>query len=142
MNTITTPHRLLEPEGWAPPRGYANGMVAEGRMVVLGGIIGWNAQQKFEHPDLPGQFAQVLENIATLLAEAGSRPEHLVRLTWYITDRDAYLASQKELGAIYRRVFGRHFPAMAVVQVVSLMEREALIEIEATAIIPPGDGAA
>lgn len=132
-----TPHQFLNPEGWKPAKGYANGMLAaEGRVVALGGLIGWNGQQEFEHADLAGQFGQTLENIVAVLAEAGAGPEHLVRLTWYITDRDEYLSSLKEIGAHYRRVIGRHFPAMAVVQVVSLMEAEAKVEIEATAVLP------
>ncbi len=133
-----TPHQFLNPEGWKPAKGYANGMLAtEGRVIALGGLIGWNAQQEFEHKDLAGQFGQTLENIVAVLAEAGARPEHLVRLTWFITDRDEYLSSLKEIGAHYRRVLGRHFPAMAVVQVVALMEADAKVEIEATAVLPP-----
>lgn len=131
-----SPHQFLAPEGWAPARGYANGMLAHGRMIFTGGLIGWNAQQEFEHADLVGQFEQTLRNIVAVLAEAGARPEHLVRLTWYITDKREYLDNLKDLGAAYRRVLGRHFPAMAVVQVVALMEDEAKIEIEATAVIP------
>ncbi|HZU63291.1 MAG TPA: RidA family protein [Novosphingobium sp.] len=134
---MTSPHTFLHPEGWAAPKGYANGMIAtRGRLVALGGLIGWNARQEFEHADLVGQFEQTLRNILAVLAEAGGRPEHLVRLTWYITDRAEYLAHLKELGAAYRRVLGRHFPAMAVVQVAALMEEEAKIEIEATAVLP------
>ncbi|MTH79973.1 RidA family protein [Paracoccus aestuariivivens] len=134
--TAMTPHSFLDPEGWVPAKGYANGMLAEGRMVFTGGLVGWNAQQQFEHTDLVGQFEQVLKNIVAVLAKAGARPEHLVRLTWYITDKSEYLGNLKEIGAAYRRVLGRHFPAMAVVQVVSLMEDAAKIEIEATAVIP------
>lgn len=134
---MTTPHQFLAPEGWAQAKGYANGMVAKGgELVVLGGQIGWNAQQQFEHFDLVGQFEQTLRNMAALLAEAGAGPEHLVRLTWYITDREEYLANLKAIGDAYRRVLGRHFPAMAVVQVVALMEADAKVEIEATAVIP------
>ncbi|WP_180899518.1 RidA family protein [Martelella soudanensis] len=131
-----SPHQFLEPEGWVPARGYANGMLAQGRMVFTGGLIGWNARQQFEHADLVGQFEQTLRNIVAVLAEADARPEHLVRLTWYITDKREYLDNRKALGMAYRRVIGRHFPAMAVVQVVALMEDEARIEIEATAVIP------
>ncbi len=134
---MTSPHSFLNPDGWAPAKGYANGMIAtEGRLVALGGHIGWNGQQIFEHFDLVGQFEQTLKNIVAVLAEAEAGPEHLVRLTWYITDRDEYLANLKEIGAAYRRVLGRHFPAMAVVQVVALMEADARIEIEATAVLP------
>eukprot|EP01013_Petalomonas_cantuscygni_P023807 TRINITY_DN45313_c0_g1_i1.p1 TRINITY_DN45313_c0_g1~~TRINITY_DN45313_c0_g1_i1.p1 ORF type:complete len:150 (-),score=26.97 TRINITY_DN45313_c0_g1_i1:334-753(-) len=133
-----SPHQFLEPEGWVPARGYANGMAASGRMVVTGGLVGWNARQEFEHDDLVGQFEQTLRNIVAVLAEAGARPEHVVRLTWYVTDKREYLDSRKELGMAYRKVMGRHFPAMAVVQVVALMEDAAKVEIEATAVIPAG----
>lgn len=133
-----SPHQFLEPEGWVPARGYANGMAATGRMVFTGGLIGWNARQEFEHDDLVGQFEQTLRNIVAVLAEAGARPEHVVRLTWYITDKREYLDNLKELGLVYRKVMGRHFPAMAVVQVVALMEDAAKVEIEATAVIPAG----
>ena len=126
---------FLHPEGWKPPKGYANGVVAEGRLVVLGGQIGWNAEQVFEHDDFIGQFRQTLENIVVHLAEAGAGPEHLVRLTWFITDRDAYLSSQKEMGKVYIETMGRNFPPMSVVQVVKLVEERALVEIEATAVI-------
>ena len=133
-----SPHQFLEPEGWVPARGYANGMAATGRMVVTGGLVGWNARQEFEHDDLVGQFEQTLRNIVAVLAEAGARPEHVVRLTWYVTDKREYLDNLKELGLVYRKVMGRHFPAMAVVQVVALMEDAARVEIEATAVIPAG----
>ncbi len=126
---------FLQPDNWAPAKGYANGVVAEGKLVVLGGQIGWNAQQEFESEGFVDQFRQTLENIKTLLNEAGASPEHLVRLTWFITDRDAYLGSQKEMGAVYRDVIGRHYPPMSVVQVVKLVESRAKIEIEATAVI-------
>jgi len=127
---------FLEPEGWQRPKGYANGIVASGQLVVLGGQIGWNAQQTFETDDFVEQFRQTLINIVTLLNEAGAGPEHLVRLTWFITNREAYLASQKAMGAAYREVIGRNFPTMSVVQVVKLIEDRALVEIEATAVIP------
>ena len=127
---------FLQPNGWKPAKGYANGVVTQGRMVFLGGQIGWNEEQQFESDDFIDQFRQTLSNIIVLLAEAGGGPEHLVRLTWYITDRDAYLNSQKEMGAVYREVIGRHFPPMAVVQVVKLVEERALIEMEATAVLP------
>ncbi|MCZ0960758.1 RidA family protein [Paracoccus benzoatiresistens] len=134
--TPSSPHSFLNPEGWVPAKGYANGMMAEGKVIFTGGLIGWNAQQQFEHEDLVGQFEQVLKNIVAVLETAGARPEHLVRLTWYITDKAEYLANLKQIGAAYRRVIGRHFPAMAVVQVVALMEDAAKVEIEATAVIP------
>lgn len=135
MNTPL--HEFLCPEEWAPPKGYANGMMAvEGRLIAIGGMIGWNGAQQFERDDLAGQVEQTLLNIARVLHEAGAAPADLVRLTWYITDRAEYRASLKEIGEAYRRVFGRHFPAMAVVQVVALMEDRAKVEIEATAVIP------
>lgn len=134
--TRTSPHTFLQPEGWVPAKGYANGMMAAGRLVVTGGLVGWNAQQEWEHTDMLGQFRQTLENIVAVLAEADARPEHIVRLTWYITDKTEYNSNLKSFGAIYRDVIGRHFPAMAVVQVVALMEDAAKIEIEATAVIP------
>ena len=126
---------FLQPDDWAPAKGYANGVMAEGKMIFLGGQIGWNAQQEFASDEFIDQFRQTLENIKTLLKEAGAGPEHLVRLTWFITDRDAYLGSQKEIGAVYREVIGRHYPPMSVVQVVKLVEGQAKIEIEATAVI-------
>jgi enamine deaminase RidA (YjgF/YER057c/UK114 family) len=129
-------HEILHPKHWKPARGYANGMAAEGRMVFTGGIIGWNADQVFESDDFVGQVAQALRSIVEVLAEAGARPEHLVRLTWYVTDKREYLASLKALGAAYQQIIGRHYPAMALVQVVALVEDRAKVEIEATAIIP------
>ncbi|NNF76473.1 MAG: RidA family protein, partial [Rhizobiales bacterium] len=113
---------FLQPEGWKPAKGYANGILAEGRMVFTGGQIGWNAAQEFETDDFAGQAAQTLQNIVDILAEAGAGPEHLVRLTWYVTDKQEYLACQRELGEAYKRIIGRHFPAMALVQVVALVE--------------------
>ncbi len=128
---------ILQPPGWKPAKGYANGIRAEGTLVVTGGQIGWNANQEFESDDFVVQCEQTLRNIVDILKEAEAGPEHIVRLTWYITDRLEYLACQKDLGAAYRRVMGRHFPAMAVVQVTSLMEARAKVEIEATAVVPP-----
>ena len=126
---------FLQPQGWKPAKGYANGVIAEVRVVFLGGQIGWNEAQVFESDDFIDQFRQTLHNIVVLLKAAGGGPENLVRLTWFITDRDAYLNSQKEMGQIYRQLIGRHFPAMSVVQVVKLVEERALIEIEATAVL-------
>jgi enamine deaminase RidA (YjgF/YER057c/UK114 family) len=126
--------RRLQPPGWPPPRGYANGIEASGRLVFVGGQIGWDATGAFA-ADLPGQVRQALANIVTVLAEAGAGPEHVVRLTWYLTDRASYLEQQKEIGAAYREIMGRHFPAMAVVEVVALVEEQARVEIEATAVI-------
>ncbi|WP_376878025.1 RidA family protein [Albirhodobacter sp. R86504] len=134
--TALSPHTFLQPDGWAPAKGYSNGILTEGRFVFTGGLVGWNAEQKWEHSDMVGQFRQTLENIVAVLNEAGARPEHLTRLTWYITDKREYLDNLRGFGAAYRDVIGRHFPTMAVVQVVALMEDEAKIEIEATAVIP------
>jgi len=130
---------FLQPKGWKQPKGYANGVAAEGRMVFTGGMIGWNAEEVFESKDFAGQAEQTLRNIVAVLAEAGARPDHIVRMTWYVTDKQAYLARQRELGAAYKRVIGSHFPAMALVQVVALVEDDAKVEIEATAVVPLGD---
>lgn len=130
--------QTLHPKSWKPAIGYANGMAATGRMVFCGGLIGWNAQQEFETDDFVAQVEQTLSNIVAVLAEAGATPEHLVRLTWYVTDKKEYLANLKELGAAYKRVLGRHYPAMALVQVAGLVEDRAKVEIEATAVIPLG----
>lgn len=129
-------HDILNPKSWKPAKGYANGIAASGRMVFCGGLIGWNANQEFETDDFVGQVVQALRNIVAVLAEAGARPEHLVRLTWYVTDKKEYLARLKELGAAYREIIGRHYPAMAMVQVVALVEDRAKVEIEATAVVP------
>jgi enamine deaminase RidA (YjgF/YER057c/UK114 family) len=128
--------QLLHPEGWKPARGYANGMAAAGRMVFTGGLIGWNADCAFETDDFVGQVEQTLRNVVAVLAVAGARPDHLVRLTWYITSKAEYLADLKALGRVYRDVIGAHYPAMAVVQVAALLEDRAKVEIEATAVIP------
>jgi len=126
--------RAILPEGWPQPRGYANGMVAEGRVLVTGGLVGWDAQGIFAKGFI-GQLRQTFLNIKAVVEAGGGRVEDIVRLTWYVTDIAAYRASLKELGPIYREVFGRHFPAMAVVAVAALVELEALVEIEATAVI-------
>lgn len=128
--------QILHPQGWKPAKGYANGMAATGRMVFTGGLVGWNADCVFETDDFLGQVRQTLLNIVAVLAEAGAEPRHLVRLTWYVTSKEEYLADQKELGRLYKEIIGRHYPAMAVVQVVALIEDRAKVEIEATAIIP------
>lgn len=128
--------RILHPEGWAAPKGYANGVLATGRQLHVAGQIGWDAEQRIVPGGLVPQTRQALENIVAVLASGGARPEHLVRLTWYLTDRAAYLAASKEIGAVYREVIGRHYPAMTAVEVSALMESEALVEIEATAVIP------
>jgi enamine deaminase RidA (YjgF/YER057c/UK114 family) len=129
-------HEILHPKNWKPARGYSNGIAASGRMVFTGGIIGWNADQQFETDDFVGQVAQVLQSIVEVLACAGAGPEHLVRLTWYVTDKAEYLNNLKGLGEVYKAIIGRHYPAMALVQVVALVEDRAKVEIEATAIIP------
>lgn len=131
-----SPHQFLHPAHWKPAIGYSNGVAASGRMVFTGGIIGWNAEQEFETDDFVGQVEQALKSIVELLACAGAGPEHLVRLTWYVTDKREYLANLKALGRAYKAVIGRHYPAMALVQVVALVEDRAKVEIEATAVIP------
>ena len=125
--------RRLQPPGWPEPKGYANGVEAGG-IVFTGGQIGWDETGAFPHADLAGQAGQALRNVVAVLAEAGVGPEHVTRLTWYITDREDYLAHPKEIGAAYRAVMGRHFPAMAVVVVAGLLEPLAKVEIEATAV--------
>ena len=127
--------RILQPSGWPMPKGYANGVAADGRIVVTGGVIGWDAQERLAD-GFVAQVRQTLENIAAILREGGARPEHLVRLTWYVVDMDEYLANLRELGQVYREIFGAHYPAMALVQVVRLVEKAARVEIEATAVIP------
>ena len=126
--------RAILPEGWPQPRGYANGMVAEGRVLVTGGLVGWDAEGVFAQGFI-GQLRQTFLNIRAVVEAGGGRVEDIVRLTWYVTDIAAYRASLKELGPVYREVFGRHFPAMAVVAVTALVEPEALLEIEATAVV-------
>jgi enamine deaminase RidA (YjgF/YER057c/UK114 family) len=127
--------QILQPSGWPAPKGYANGMAADGRIVVTGGVIGWDSQGHLP-TDFVAQVRQTLGNISAILAEGEARPEHLVRLTWYVVDMEEYLANLKELGRIYREVFGTHYPAMALVQVVRLVEKAAHVEIEATAVVP------
>ena len=129
-------NRLLQPPGWATPKGYANGVAARGTMIFVGGQIGWNAEQQFESDDFIAQTAQALRNIATVLKEGGAAPEHMVRMTWYVTDRDEYVRRLSELGPVYREVMGRNFPAMTCVQVAALVEARAKIEIEVTAVVP------
>ena len=129
---------IVHPEGWAPARGYANGTVARGRQVFVGGQIGWNAEQRFETHDFVAQVRQALANVVAVVEAAGGRAEHVARLTWFVTDKHEYLARQREMGEAYRAVMGRHFPAMTMVVVAGLIEDEALVEIEATAMIPEG----
>ena len=127
--------RVLQPQGWPVPKGYANGMMAEGRILVTGGVVGWDESERFPQ-GFVAQARQVLLNIRAILAEGGAEPHHLVRLTWYVVDMDEYLENLRDLGRAYREVLGTHYPAMALVQVVRLVEREARVEIEATAVVP------
>jgi enamine deaminase RidA (YjgF/YER057c/UK114 family) len=128
--------KVLQPPGWPRPRGYANGVLAEGRLVFVAGQIGWDETGAFPAAELPGQVRQALRNVLAVLAQAGGRAEDIARMTWYVTDRDEYIASGREIGEAYREVMGRHYPAMAVVQVVALVEARARVEIEATAVVP------
>jgi enamine deaminase RidA (YjgF/YER057c/UK114 family) len=129
--------RILQPEGWGAPRGYSNGIEAQGRLVFVAGQIGWNPQTcVFETDDFVGQVGQALRNVLAVLGEAGARPEHLVRMTWYVTDRAAYMADTRALGRVWRDTFGRHYPAMTLVIVAGLLEERARVEIEATAVVP------
>jgi enamine deaminase RidA (YjgF/YER057c/UK114 family) len=127
--------QVLQPSGWPMPKGYANGMAADGKLVVTGGVIGWNIAGDLAE-GFVAQVRQTLSNIAAILAEGGARPEHLVRLTWYVVDIEEYLSNLKSLGQVYREIFGAHYPAMALVQVVRLVEKAARVEIEATAVVP------
>ncbi|WP_341212365.1 RidA family protein [uncultured Limimaricola sp.] len=129
-------HEIIHPEGWAPARGYANGVMTPEGHLFVGGQIGWTADQVFESQDFIGQMEQALRNILAVVEAAGGGPEHITRLTWFVIDKREYLARQKEVGAAYRRVLGRNFPAMTMVIVAGLVEDEALLEIEATAAIP------
>ena len=133
--------QVLQPAGWQAPKGYVNGIAARGRLVFVGGQIGWNARQQFEATDFVGQAKQALANVVAVLAEAGGRPEHIVRMTWYVVDKHEYKESSKGLGAVYREIIGRHFPAMTAVEVRGLIEDVARVEIEATAVIPDRDAA-
>jgi enamine deaminase RidA (YjgF/YER057c/UK114 family) len=137
---MTDAFRYLRPDGWAAPSGYSDGVSASGRMVVLAGQIGWNpVTAQFETDDLGEQTAQALRNVVAVLAAGDARPEHLVRLTWYVTDRDAYLAARSSIGAAYRKIVGDHYPAMSLIIVAGLLEPRAKVEIEATAIVPPSN---
>jgi enamine deaminase RidA (YjgF/YER057c/UK114 family) len=130
--------KILQPAKWAPPIGYANGIAARGELVFVAGQIGWNAAQELESADLVAQARQALANVVAVLAEAGARPEHIVRMTWYVIDKREYRDAYRRLGVVYREVMGRHFPAMTAVEVSGLIEDGAKIEIEATAVIPDG----
>jgi len=131
-----TPHTFLHPQRWKRPKGYANGIAAEGRLVFLAGQIGWNAEQRFESADFIAQARQALANVVALVREAGGGAEHITRLTWFVVDKNEYLSRLSELSAAYRSVMGAHFPVMTLVQVVALVEDEARVEIEATAVVP------
>ena len=130
-----TTHTILQPAGWAKPKGYANGVAAQGRLVFVGGQIGWNGQSQFETDDLVGQVRQTLQNVVDVLAEAGARPEHITTMTWYLTNKRDYLANLAGIGKAYREVMGRNFPAMAVVEVTALVEDRAKVEIQAMAVV-------
>ncbi|MFZ2293513.1 MAG: RidA family protein [Polaromonas sp.] len=128
--------KKIQPPDWAEPRGYANGILARGAMLFVGGQIGWNAEQQFESDDFVAQTRQTLQNIAAVLKAGGAGPEHMVRMTWYVVDRVEYVARLKELGVVYREVMGKNFPAMTCVQVAALVEERAQLEIEVTAVLP------
>jgi enamine deaminase RidA (YjgF/YER057c/UK114 family) len=129
-------HKTLQPEGWLAPRGYANGIEASGRQIYVGGQIGWNGQCQFETDDLVAQIRQALSNCVAVVAAGGGLPEHIVRMTWYLRDKKEYVVRLKEIGSVYREVMGRHYPAMSAVQVADLIEDEAKVEIEVTAVVP------
>ncbi|HEX2892237.1 RidA family protein [Vineibacter terrae] len=131
-----TAHTILQPPGWVQPKGYANGIAAEGRLVFVGGQIGWNSQNQFETDDLVEQVRQTLRNVVEVLAQAGAGPEHVVTMTWYLTDKKDYLDNLAGIGRAYREIIGRHFPAMAAVEVTALVEDRAKVEIQAMAVIP------
>lgn len=136
MKVQHTTHAILHPQNWKPAKGYANGVAAEGRMIFLAGQVGWNSEQRFESRDFVAQTRQALQNIVTILREAGGKPEHITRLTWYVTDKTEYLSRLEEVGAAYRGVMGKYFPAMTMVQVAALVEDGAKVEIEASAVLP------
>jgi enamine deaminase RidA (YjgF/YER057c/UK114 family) len=133
--------QFLQPPNWVRPKGYSNGVAAEGRLVFTAGVVGWNAEERWETDDFVGQFRQALHNICAILAEGGAKPHHIVRMTWYVTSAEEYLSRLAETGAAYREIIGKHFPAMAVVQVSALMEKRAKVEIEATAVVPRSETA-
>ena len=128
--------RIVQPEGWPRPRGYANGVLAEGRLLFISGQVAWDENEQFHSDDIVEQVRQALKNTLTMLAAGGARPEHVARMTWYLTDKREYLARAKEIGAVYRELMGKHYPAMSMVEVAALMEDRAKVEIEATAVIP------
>ena len=128
--------QFLQPKGWKPPKGYANGIAAEGRLVFVAGQIGWTEDATLVSEDFAAQAERALANVVAVLAEAGAEPRHIVRITWFVTDKQAYVARQREIGEAYRRVIGRHFPTMTLVVVKDLLEDGAKVEIEATAVVP------
>jgi len=128
--------KLLQPPDWPRPKGYANGIAARGTLVCLSGIVGWDSEEKFVSNDFVGQVRQALQNIVAILKEAHARPEHIARMTWYVLDKQAYMSSGKEMGRIYREIIGSHYPAMSVVEVSGLVEANAQVEIEVTAVVP------
>lgn len=129
---------ILQPAGWKRPRGYANGVAAEGKLIFVSGQVGWDENERFKSGDFVDQVRQALKNTVSVLAEARARPEHITRMTWYITDRREYLEALREVGRVYREVIGAHYPAMTMVQVAALIEAGAKVEIETTAVIPAG----
>lgn len=133
MNTV---HRILQPDGWAAPKGYSNGISADGRLVFVAGQVGWNAQGEFETDDLVAQTRQALQNVVAVLGAGDAGPRHLVQLTWYVTDRREYAARAKEIGVVYREVLGHVWPAMALVEVSALLEDRAKVEVQAIAVVP------
>jgi len=128
--------KILQPAGWPQPRGYSNGVAARGRQVYVAGQVGWDEQRRFQTDDFAGQVRQALANVVAVLAEAGAKPEHITRMTWYVTSKREYLAAAKALGAAYREVMGRHYPAMTAIEVSALVEDRAKVEIEVTAVVP------
>lgn len=129
-------HQIVQPKGWPRPKGYANGVLAQGRMLFVAGQVGWNENEQFESDDFVAQTRQALANIVAVLTEGGARPEHIVRMTWYVTDKAEYLARLPEIGKVYKEVIGKTYPAMSLVQVAGLVEVGAKLEIEATAVVP------
>jgi enamine deaminase RidA (YjgF/YER057c/UK114 family) len=128
--------QILQPPGWNRPRGYANGVMARGQTIFISGMIGWDAQCQFHSDDFAAQTRQALQNIVDVLAEAGAGPQHIVRMTWYVTDKQEYIAAYKDIGEAYRELIGKHYPAMTAVQVAALIEDRAKVEIEVTAVLP------
>ena len=128
--------QILQPPKWARPRGYSNGIAAEGRMVFVSGMVGWDADCKFQTEDFAGQVKQALQNIVAVLAEAGGRPEHIARMTWYVVDKAEYVGAYRQIGELYRELIGSHYPAMTAVEVSGLLEPQARVEIEVTAVVP------